>query len=102
MASSWFHHCHVPLTQQILQVLLRDLRRRPTEPYHSAMRKEKLLPLSLSRSISLFSLSLFSRRKGGGGIEGYHVIGCKLHRSYQVSFIAPQCNSRGGKAVGFY
>jgi hypothetical protein len=62
--------------------------------------KAKLLPHSLSRYVSLFSFSLFSHREGGEGTEGYRVGGCRLHRSYQVNFIAPRCNSRGGKAVG--
>jgi hypothetical protein len=46
------------------------------------------------------SLSLFSHRERGEGTEGYRVGGCKLRRSYQVGFMAPQCNSRGGEAVG--
>jgi hypothetical protein len=43
--------------------------------------------------------SLFSHRKRGGGIEGYCAGGYRLHRSYQARFIAPWCNSRGGKAA---
>jgi hypothetical protein len=46
------------------------------------------------------SLSLFSHRERGEGTEGYRVGGCRLRRSYHVSFIAPQCNSQGGEAVG--
>jgi hypothetical protein len=62
----------------------------------------KLLPRSLSRSISLFSVSLFIHSEGGRGTEGYRVGGCRLHRSYQAGFIAPRCNSQGGEAVGLH
>jgi hypothetical protein len=75
----------MPLTYEILQVLLRDLRRGPTQLRHGTEGKERLLlvsstTLSCFSDLFLYSLFLFSRRKRGGGTVGDHTRRCRLRR----------------------
>jgi hypothetical protein len=94
--SSQFSSYHILLTYENLQVLLHGLRRVQTGLHHGMQGTRETTtrklnnPLSyFSDLFSLFSLSLFSHREGGGGTVGYHVRRCRLCRSYHTSFIAP-------------
>jgi hypothetical protein len=68
-------------------------------------RKEERLPVSPTTTFFVFAkncfsvFSLFSRREGGGGTEGYHVGRCRLHRSYQTSFIVRGVKIKGAKRM---
>jgi hypothetical protein len=55
--------------------------------------KLKMIPFCFPSDPFLYIFSLFSRREGGRETERYRAGGCRLHKSYQAGFIAPQhCN----------
>jgi hypothetical protein len=96
---SKLHHCHMPLTYKILQVLLHHLQHEPTQLRCGTEGKERLIPICSTNTISflldllLYFLFLFSHRGGGGEMVGGHAGICRLHRSNHASFIAPWYNN---------
>jgi hypothetical protein len=92
---SQLRRCDTPLTYEVLQVLPGDLQHRTTQPHHKAQRERRKTPCKFNYylfclSKNCFSIfSLFSRREGGGEIEGYCAGRCRLRRSFQTGFITP-------------
>jgi hypothetical protein len=103
---SQLHRCHIPLTHEVLQLLLHDLRRGLTQLYHGSKAKERRHPVSSttpSYFLDLFLyLSFFSTIEKETGRWWEIVredVGCA---GATTSFIAPRCGHRGGKAAGLH
>jgi hypothetical protein len=90
---SKLHHCHIPLTHEVLQVLPCDLWHGPTRLHHETSNGRRTTDCMLNNYLllfkicfSIFSLFLFSCREGGRGTVGYRVGRCRWHRSDQLLY----------------
>jgi hypothetical protein len=87
-------HCHhIPLSHEVLQALLLDLRRGPAQLRHGSEGKERQ-PCNLNSPLLFLDLFLylsffFSHREGGGEKMGDHAREGRLHVGVIASFIAP-------------